>query len=493
MIDLTEPTPEVPEGPKAPEASDAPLAPLAPLAPEAAEALDLAEAPEEPEMLEAPEVIEDLFQIDRDEIPSFGFLQQKRASAFSSHGALESFKNRVHELGGDGEAGRRRGLGQWMAGLYSEAADQLASYESDDVASFTRATALMSLGRPQEAMPIYERLSNKYPDEPRPRGGWIEARLEAALASGDAEAAQQQLDEVLATATPAFLDSAEGHYLQGRTAQMNREWQLAIDHYSAAMEADPTHRANLFRLGYLAERNGLDDLALEAYETLTSQLPADRVALMNLGVLYEDFGRDQEAAACFDTVSNFFPTDKRARLYLADAIAGMEMYYDEDQEKKEDKLNQILRIPITDFELSVRSRNSLNKMNILTLGDLVKKTEAELLAVKNFGETSLNEIKEILSSKGLRLGMNRKEAAASIARRTSMSGSDEAEASSSPVSVLKLSIRARRVVENLGALTLHDICQHSEEELLSMPNFGATSLLELKNKLKEQGLDLKKS
>ena len=53
----------------------------------------------------------------------------------------------------------------------------------------------------------------------------------------------------------------------------------------------------------------------------------------------------------------------------------MEMYYDEDLERKEDRLNQILRIPITDFELSVRARNCLNKMDILTLGDLVKKTE----------------------------------------------------------------------------------------------------------------------
>ena len=90
------------------------------------------------------------------------------------------------------------------------------------------------------------------------------------------------------------------------------------------------------------------------------------------------------------------------------------MFYDEDLERKEDRLNQILRTPITDFELSVRARNCLNKMNIVTLGDLVRQTEQELLAYKNFGETSLNEIKEILSSKNLRLGMAHEEAVASI-------------------------------------------------------------------------------
>src|SRR5690606_2463218 len=143
---------------------------------------------------------------------------------------------------------------------------------------------------------------------------------------------------------------------------------------------------------YLSERWGDARLAVDCYEHLARQRPVDRSVLMNLGVLYEDLGRDYEAAACYDVVVRTYPTDRRARLFLADARAGIEMYYDEDLERKEDRLNQILRTPITDFELSVRARNCLNKMNILTLGDLVRKTEAELLSYKNFGETSLNEI-----------------------------------------------------------------------------------------------------
>ena len=67
-------------------------------------------------------------------------------------------------------------------------------------------------------------------------------------------------------------------------------------------------------------------------------------------------------------------------------------------------MGQVLSIPVTDFELSVRSRNCLQKMGIMTLGDLCRCTEQELLASKNFGETSLIEIKEMLASKGLRLG-----------------------------------------------------------------------------------------
>ena len=112
----------------------------------------------------------------------------------------------------------------------------------------------------------------------------------------------------------------------------------------------------------------------------------------------------------------------------------MDMYYDEDLERKEDRLNQILRIPITDFELSVRARNCLNKMQITTLGDLVQQTEQELLSYKNFGETSLTEIKEILHSKGLRLGMPREEAVASIeAARAAHATGDRSDVLNKPI------------------------------------------------------------
>lgn len=63
----------------------------------------------------------------------------------------------------------------------------------------------------------------------------------------------------------------------------------------------------------------------------------------------------------------------------------------------------ILSHSVDDLQLSVRSRKCLQKLKIRTLGDLVHKTEAELLGVKNFGVTSLNEVKKIISSFGLSL------------------------------------------------------------------------------------------
>ncbi len=70
------------------------------------------------------------------------------------------------------------------------------------------------------------------------------------------------------------------------------------------------------------------------------------------------------------------------------------------------QLNRFLLKKVDELELSVRSANCLKNDNIIYIGDLVQKTEAEMLRTPNFGRKSLNEIKEVLSSMGLRLGMD---------------------------------------------------------------------------------------
>jgi DNA-directed RNA polymerase subunit alpha len=69
------------------------------------------------------------------------------------------------------------------------------------------------------------------------------------------------------------------------------------------------------------------------------------------------------------------------------------------------QMNEVLSRSVEELELSVRSYNCLKNANIQTIGDLVQKTEAEMLRTKNFGRKSLNEIKEILGGLGLSFGM----------------------------------------------------------------------------------------
>ncbi len=77
----------------------------------------------------------------------------------------------------------------------------------------------------------------------------------------------------------------------------------------------------------------------------------------------------------------------------------------EGKDDKEDFINENLFRPADDLELSVRSANCLKNARIRYVGDLVTKTEQEMLRTKNFGRKSLNEIKEILKTMGLSLGM----------------------------------------------------------------------------------------
>lgn len=78
---------------------------------------------------------------------------------------------------------------------------------------------------------------------------------------------------------------------------------------------------------------------------------------------------------------------------------------EEPVERAASQMNEVLGRSVEELELSVRSYNCLKNANIQTIGDLVQKSEAEMLRTKNFGRKSLNEIKEILAGLGLSFGM----------------------------------------------------------------------------------------
>ena len=93
-----------------------------------------------------------------------------------------------------------------------------------------------------------------------------------------------------------------------------------------------------------------------------------------------------------DQLSIFVNFDEPESAKLGEVDAGLEF-------------NPLLLKKVDELELSVRSANCLKNDNIIYIGDLVQKTESEMLRTPNFGRKSLNEIKEVLSQMGLRLGM----------------------------------------------------------------------------------------
>jgi len=99
---------------------------------------------------------------------------------------------------------------------------------------------------------------------------------------------------------------------------------------------------------------------------------------------------------------------RRAATILQHQLAvfvDLESEVEQAEEEKEEEIDPILLRPVDDLELTVRSANCLKAENIYYIGDLIQRTEVELLKTPNLGKKSLTEIKDILASRGLSLGM----------------------------------------------------------------------------------------
>src|SRR5258706_5387162 len=217
--------------------------------------------------------------------------------------------------------------------------------------------------------------------------------------------------------------AAEEYFRRGQDSENQGQHEKALEFYERALNENPDHESACFRLAVLYDRRAEDAKAIELYERICTSPPVHINALINLALLYEDNNHYDEAHRCLEAVLETSPNHERARLFMKDVESARSMFYDEDMDRRGDRRNAVLEIPITDFELSVRSRNCLKKMNLRTLGDLLRTTEAELLGYKNFGETSLNEIKALLAQKGLRLGQAVEDTKGAVRRAATSSSS----------------------------------------------------------------------
>ncbi len=288
-----------------------------------------------------------------------------------------------------------------------------------------------------------------------------------------------------AAAKPHF-DLATRHAAEGRRDE-------AVAEFNLALESDRSVET-LFALAKLSDRMGHDDDAIDLYEEIC-YLPTPPVnALINLAVLYEDLGELDRAERCLRRVLDLFPNHPHARMYVKDVCAVQTMSYDANAEQMTARRNAVLDTPITDFELSARARNCLKKVEIRTLGDLLRVTEAELMAFKNFGETSINEIKAMLNSRGLRLGQGLEggfEESYRLEYLTQLRLTAESDVLDKPISAIELTIRARKAIQLLEVRTLGELACRTEAELMGIKNFGMTSLDEIKAQLVLHGLALR--
>lgn len=310
----------------------------------------------------------------------------------------------------------------------------------------------------------------------------------ALVASNKVDAAESVLQQHKA----AEASSADWMFVNGLITEARGDALSAMSSYEEAVARDENHSDAAFRLAYLLDLHGDDDGAHDWYERCADMPRVHVNTLINLAILAEDDGDYDLAESCLRRVLQVSPNHPRASLYLKDVVAGQSMFYDEMQHKVQQQHDAVLDTPVTDFELSVRSRNCLKKMNIFTLGDLLRISERELLAYKNFGETSLKEIKAMLVQKGLSLGQLASEQIV-MPRATPSAPQPEGnpEVLSRPVSTLELSVRSRKCLQRLGINSVGELAATTENELLSSKNFGQTSLTEIKGRLAELGISLR--
>jgi DNA-directed RNA polymerase subunit alpha len=379
----------------------------------------------------------------------------------------------------------RLGVCYFLLGRYAQAIETLKKGDGG-------ALALFYLARSHASQEQYDQAIEQF--QAAARAGYDSdtctlARAEVLRTSGNAAGALEVLDKL----SGAVEQTAEYLYQRAATVSVlsgNPEEVVAL--YERATANDPKHSGALFGLAMENDRHGNDDTAIDLYERSVARFPAHVGSLLNLGILYEDRNQYDRALGCYQRILDVFPNHPRARLYMKDVNASRDMFYDEDERRKRDRLGQVMSVPVTDFELSVRSRNCLQKMGIMTLGDLARTTETDLLNSKNFGETSLVEIREMMDAKGLGLGMFAKEAAPpEPVYEPEVVTPDEQALLDRPIADLQLSVRARKCMVRLGITTIAELVRRTGDDLLECKNFGVTSLNEVREKLTIKGIKLR--
>jgi DNA-directed RNA polymerase subunit alpha len=376
------------------------------------------------------------------------------------------------------------GIVNFFLGHLGESIENLKQAEGA-LAGFYLGKALLERGELDEAFKAFDKAE---------KSGYTSAQVQLQKAGIHRQRAEvKEAKAILHKMEDQASHNAEYHYQIASVALAEGSREQGLKSLERCVELDPSHTGALFQLGHANDLAGNDDEAVGFYERCLNHPPLHVGLLVNLGILYEDRDNYEKAVDCFRRVLNSDPNHEQARLFLKDAQASLTMYYNPEAELANTRFSQVLEIPVTDFELSVRSRNCLKKMNIRTLGDLTRVSEQQLLSSKNFGETSLGEIKEILGAKGLRLGQALEEGGMYDRRFAPSPAVSEQEQAvlNKPVSELNLSVRARKCMNRLGINSLGELVQRSADELLESKNFGMTSLNEVREKLRQYGLTLR--
>jgi len=351
----------------------------------------------------------------------------KTMEADRDHAADEELRDLTEKLG----------ILRFALGEYEEAARDLDSVKSRKNAAHFLGRTFMKTHREREALEMLE----------KGRTGEDDQATDLLLVEAHCRLGQPEEAARLLKAHKGAQETADLCYARGRVAEASGDYAEAMSFYEAGIEKDPDHAECIFRLALNCDLNGEDDRAIELYKRCASLRPSFVGALLNLGILYEDHGNYYEAIECYKRVLAIDPRHRQAQLYLKDAESSLTMYIDVSRSKRLRRMDEFFGLP---------------------------------------GETAEEEEEEGQPSLAALMSGQDDELMAAVEQNPELEQKLMAS-----VEELDLSTRSRKCMDRLGIKTIGELIQHTEEELLATPNFGTTSVNEVKTKLSALGLSLK--
>ena len=195
------------------------------------------------------------------------------------------------------------------------------------------------------------------------------------------------------------------HYEYGVALRIQGKFKKAIHEFECAQKTAS---------GYVPDeqiKSKERKLGMIPIDAIFSPVQKANFRFSNSGFESNGLGRLSMEVWTDGTISAEDATQEAARIFIDHLklfVDFDETYVEEPEEvdEEEERIRKSLEKPVAELELSVRAANCLEAADIVTIRDLVSKTESEMLRYRNFGRKSLNEIKDVLADMGLFLGMN---------------------------------------------------------------------------------------
>jgi DNA-directed RNA polymerase subunit alpha len=407
----------------------------------------------------------------------------------------DEFEQHHEEFSSDNRAIVRKATLGWILGNSLEAVELLDGVQPSRESNVVLALAHKELGNYHEALELFEEAYETVKEQDGPRGYLLSDLVECYLQLNQLSEAHDLVEEEKGE----FEDDPNIPYLQGFINELEGRPQDALEKYQEALELDENHIPTLFRKAILIDRQAdqlvdadqePEEYAQSIYEKIMDLSPSYEGPVMNLGVLYEDQEEYEDAQECYQMVLNEQPNDEIAEMYYGDAEASMNLSFREERMRQRLEVGRILNKALSEFDFPQRIMDAFDQLNAETLGDLIQCSEDQLLACNNFGQYSLDRVKDFLDEHDLSLSQSNRN---KVTLKPGPPPEEVDDILRKQIEDFDWSARSKRAMKRLSIYNLKDLVEHTEEELLDCQNFGETSLQEVKDTLSELGLSLKDS